>query len=211
MRKPSGRPPPRDTPRRELPSSADGVLPGEAAPPSSSSSAAVRGAIDTLVQGSMVELFQAYSVALAPQPRNPRDPLPKLFEICAYIGFSFGSQKRSGRLTLSLSAAVVDIMKVDVGSTRQADWARELCNQLMGRIKNRMLPFNVRLQAGLPSTIDAKLLEEQLRSAAPARVYVGRTLRGDVLVTLDGMPHEAELVYVGPSPNVPAEGDTLFF
>lgn len=208
MRKTSVRPGPRE-PRFEPKAPADAVLPGDAAPPSSTSGA-VRGAIDSLVQGSLVELFQAYSVALAPQPRSAREPLPKPAEICAVIGFNHGTPKRAGKLTLSLSAPVLGLMKVELGSTRQVDWARELCNQLMGRIKNRMLQFNVRLQAGLPSSIDRKLLEEQQRGAPPARAYLGRTLRGDVLVTLDGMPHEAELVYVGPSV-VANEGETIFF
>lgn len=182
----------------------------DAPPPSSSSGSVKRGAIDSLVQGSLVELFQAYSVALAPQPRTSRDPLPKLPEICAWISFTHGTQKRTGKLTLSLSAGVVGLMKVDLGGNRQVDWARELCNQLMGRIKNRMLQFNVRLQAGLPSSIDAKLLEDQLRNAPTMRSYLGRTIRGDVVVTLDGLPHEAELVYVGPT-SVANEGEAIFF
>jgi hypothetical protein len=210
MRKTSVRPAPREAPRHEPKTPASEALGVDAPPPSSSSSGAVRGAIDSLVQGSLVELFQAYSVALAPQTRTPRDPLPKMSEICAWIGFTHGTQKRAGKLTLSLSAPIVTLMKVDLGGNRQVDWARELCNQLMGRIKNRMLQFNVRLSAGLPSSIDAKLLEDQQRSAPPARVYVGRTLRGEVVVTIDGLPHEAELVYVGPT-NVANEGEAIFF
>lgn len=208
MPKPSARP--GSQPRQEP----TGPSPESSAldPPPPSVAGAVRGAIDSLVQGSLVELFQAYSVALAPQARSARDTLPKLPEICACIGFSHGSaSKRSGKLTLCLSSAIVSLMKVELASsTRQLDWARELCNQLMGRIKNRMLQFNVRIQAGLPATVEAAQLEEQLRSSPAARVYSGRTLRGDVLVFLDGLPHESELVYVGLS-HVASEGEAIFF
>lgn len=210
MRKTSVRPAPREPSRHEPKSAAADTLPGDVAPPSSSSSTVARGAIDGLVQGSLVELFQAYSVALAPQARTVRDPLPKPSEICAVISFTLGPQKRAGKLTLSLSTAVVNLMKVELGGTRQVDWARELCNQLMGRIKNRMLQFNVRLTAGLPAAIDNKLLEDQQRAVPPARVYVGRTLRGDVIATFDGLPHESELVYVGPT-HVASEGEAIFF
>jgi hypothetical protein len=210
MRKTSVRPAPREAARHEPKTPAPEALGADAPPPSSSSGAVKRGALDSLVQGSLVELFQAYSVALAPQPRTSRDPLPKLSDICAWIGFTHGTPKRVGKLTISLSAGVVGLMKVDLGGNRQVDWARELCNQLMGRIKNRMLQFNVRLQAGLPSSVDAKLLEEQLRNAPTTRCYLGRTLRGDVVVTLDGLPHEAELVYVGPT-SVANEGEAIFF
>jgi hypothetical protein len=42
-------------------------------------------------------------------------------------------------------------------------------------------------------------------------VYAGRTVRGDIIVTLEGLPHEAELSYVGPSLAAATEGEVLFF
>ena len=167
-------------------------------------------AIDALVQGSLVELFQAYAVALAPMPASGRPP--KFPDISAGIGFTRGTTRTaSGRLTLSLPTEVLGLMKAEGGAPiRQADWARELANQLLGRIKNRFLQFSIKLQAGLPQNLDPKLLQEQMRTSASMRAYAGRTLRGDVLVTLEGMPLESELVYVGPG-TVAREGDTLFF
>jgi hypothetical protein len=42
------------------------------------------------------------------------------------------------------------------------------------------------------------------------RIYLGRTLRGDVLVTLDGMIDESRLVYSGPADTGNA-GDVIIF
>jgi hypothetical protein len=45
---------------------------------------------------------------------------------------------------------------------------------------------------------------------ATLRVYTGRTVRGNVLLTLEGMPEESELSYVGPE-GVAAEGELILF
>jgi hypothetical protein len=180
-------------------------------PPQSSTAQAQRGTVDSLVQASLVDLFQAYGIALAPMPRSLRERPPTLPDVSAMIGFTTES-RRSGRLTLSLPSAVIGLMKSEApNGFRQGDWARELTNQLMGRIKNRMLQFSVRLQAGLPANLEPKLLEGQLQSApATMRAYTGRTLRGEVVVTVEGMLDDAELKYVGPN-RVASEGDTILF
>jgi hypothetical protein len=194
--------------RVEAPSQAARTALRESGPPSSTAKPQ-RGAIDSLVQASLVELFQAYGIALAPIPKSIRDRPPPLPDVSAMIGFSTDA-RRPGRLTLSLPSAVLGLMKGDVQGFRQGDWARELTNQLMGRIKNRMLQFSVRLQAGLPSNVESKLLESQLQGAGPTSFYMGRTLRGEVVVTLEGMPHESELTYVGTG-RIPSEGETILF
>jgi hypothetical protein len=157
-------------------------------------------------------LFQAYDLPLAPLPRAVFRRTPTIPEVSAAIPFtsSAGSSGR-GRLTLSIPKPVLEHMTED--PTRplgHADWARELANQLMGRIKNRLLQFSVQLTLGLPSDIDPQRLEDLLKGSTTLRVYAGRTLRGQVLATLDGMPKESELVYVGPA-GVAAEGDAILF
>ena len=173
----------------------------------------MRGAVDALVQGALVELFQAYGVALAPMPRAaPRDTV-RFHEVTATIGFfrdAPGHSKHHGRLTLSMPRALFALVKDDeIRAARPDDWARELANQLMGRIKNRLLQFGATLQIGLPASINPNS-EEKPEPASTLRVYTGRTLRGAVLVTLDGMPDESELSYVGPE-GLALEGDVILF
>ncbi len=171
----------------------------------------VRGAIDSLVQGSLVDLFGAYSVAVAPLPRSARPQAPTLPDISAAVSFTrqpAGGQP--GRLTLSLSGALLEHMTPGTGSKLKSDWARELANQLMGRIKNRLLPFNVRLQVGVSSMLDSAKLERHLQMAPDARIYTARTLRSETVVTIEGLPDDSQLVYVGPV-NTAAEGDAILF
>ena len=101
------------------------------------------------------------------------------------------------------------LLDARAGGAPRDEWSRELANQLIGRIKNRLLQFGATLQIGLPATSDADA--EGRRERSPTlRVYTGRTVRGNVLVTLEGMPEESELTYVGAE-GLAAEGDVILF
>jgi hypothetical protein len=178
-------------------------------------SAGMRGIIDALLQGSLVELFQAYGVAIAPLPRDVRAEPERYPELSAQIGFNAATDGKcasaSGRLSLSMPTEVMDAMQAGRGlQGRHADWSRELVNQLMGRFKNRLLPYGAKLQAGLPSSIAREALEAQLARAASRRIYRARTLRGEIVAALEGTLNEAELSYTGPT-TTPAEGELILF
>ena len=93
--------------------------------------------------------------------------------------------------------ALLEHMKGAYSTSVRLDWARELANQLLGRIKNRLLPFGVRLDVGFLSLLDPKQLQHQLQDVSGLRIYVGRTLRGQVLVTVQGLPEDSALAYTG--------------
>ena len=170
--------------------------------------------LDALVQGSLVELFQAYDVALAPLPQGASGG-QRATDLAAAIGFVSGRDHvgpvATGRLTLTLPSGVFEIMKHQATySGRHADWARELVNQLMGRLKNRLLPFGVQLQMGLPSSFGRDVLDAQLERATGLRVYRARTLRGDIVATLEGTLHEKALSYRGITSHA-SEGELIMF
>ena len=175
-----------------------------------------RGLMDTIVQGALVELFQSCGVAVAPQPRGRLDLTQlKIPEISAAISFTLAQSVKAtpcaGKLTLSVPEALFSIMKTE--STRrpqQLDWVRELTNQLAARIKHRLLPFGAVMQPMLPTLITRETLEGQRVRFASMRIYRGRTLRGDVLVTLDGNIDESRLVYSGPA-DIGNAGDVIIF
>jgi hypothetical protein len=182
---------------------------GDQRPQSQSPVSSVRGAIDPLVQGSLVELFDAYEVAVAPLPRYTQRPQPQPSDISATLAFT-RDRGQAGRVTLSVPSALLALMRGEAGSTLQKDWAKELTNQLAGRIKNRLLQFSVRIQIGALATIDSKALARELEaSSTSTRSYAGRTLRGEVVATIQGMPEEPELRFVGASRS--AEGDLILF
>jgi hypothetical protein len=180
------------------------------APQSSVAPSGVRGAIDSLVQSALVDLFAAYEVAVAPLPRLHQQRLPPVPEVSAAVNFTLrGRFGPPGRVTLSLPNPLLDVMMKNDGSLK-SDWTRELASQLIGRVKNRLLQFSVRIEVGVSSSIDSKALSSHLSQGGSARVYAGRTLRGEILVTLEGMPDESQLTYVGPV-NVASEGSAILF
>jgi len=172
--------------------------------------------MDTIVQGALVELFQSCGVAVAPQPRGRLDVSQiKIPEVSASISFTLAQSVKAtpcpGRMTLSLPEALFSIMKAEsMRRPQQLDWARELTNQLAARIKHRLLPLSAAMQPLLPSLITRESLESQRPRFPSMRIYLGRTLRGDVLVTLDGNIDESRLVYSGPA-DVGNAGDVIIF
>jgi len=90
------------------------------------------------------------------------------------------------------------------------DWVRELTNQLAARIKHRLLPLGAAMNPLLPSMITREALEASRIRFATMRVYLGRTLRGDVLVTLDAAIDESRLNYTGPV-DIGNAGDIIVF
>jgi hypothetical protein len=184
--------------------------------PNMGPSSVQRGLMDTIVQGALVELFQSCGVAVAPQPRGRLDVSQlKIPEVSAAISFTLAQSVKAtpcaGRITLSLPEALFTIMRAESTRTpQQLDWVRELTNQLAARIKHRLLPFGAAMQPLLPSIITRESLEAQRPRFPSMRIYLGRTLRGDVLVTLDGIIDESRLVYSGPA-DLGNAGDVIIF
>lgn len=184
--------------------------------PSVGANATQRAAMDTIVQGSLVDLLQSCGVAVAPQPRGRLNFAELVIpEVSAGIGFTLAQTPNAtpspGKLTLSLPEQLFGIMKSDtVRRPQHFDWVRELTNQLAARIKHRLLPLGAAMQPMLPSMITREALEASRQRFPAMRVYVGRTLRGDVLVTLDAIIDETRLTYTGPV-DIGNAGDVIVF
>ena len=171
----------------------------------------VRGALDSIVQSSLVDLFAAYDMAVAPSARGSVERPPSFPDISAAVTFMRRAPtSQAGRLTLSLPEAVLELTQRGNASALRVDWARELASQLLGRIKNRLLQFSVRLEAGTSTTIDSQHLASRLPLSPGVLVYSGRSLRGSIVVTLEGAPEASQLVYLGPV-NVASEGQAILF
>ena len=168
----------------------------QAARLSSGSNSVARGTLDSFVQGALVDLFAAYSVALAPMPWSSaaHGPPP---DVSVNAVFTHGGSGTPCKLVLSLPQALLDHMKAGEVTAVKMDWARELTGQFLGRIKNRLLAFGVRLEIGALSVLDRPMVEHHRTSATGKRLYAGRTLRGVVLATVQGLPDDSALSYTG--------------
>jgi hypothetical protein len=124
-----------------------------------------------------------------------KSPQPsRHFELVGVMAFS--GQSGNGRATLSLETPVYkQFSGPDANAAGLHDVLRELTNQLVGRIKNRLMQFQVVLRIGLPSAMSPDALSRQRPPTANAVTYLFRTLRGEIVVTMDGGIDEESLSY----------------
>ena len=173
---------------------------------------AARTAIDTILQSSTVELFHSQGVAVAPLRPCPLGNQRRFYEWVGLIHFEATSV--SGVLTVSTPMAVWSSRAAGAASSADsetlADWHREIANQLMGRIKNRLLKFQLVLNPRLPSALSGAALELHRKRSASEILYRFRALRGDVLVVVDAPLDRAILAYSGGM-QVAREGELILF
>jgi hypothetical protein len=166
-----------------------------------------RAALYLIVQCSTVELFQSQAVALA--PLGGRDRSKARPDECDLTGvIALAGPKPSGVLTLSLDRGVSELLPSAPSRHARHDVLRELTNQLAGRIKNRLLKFQLPLSIGLPFAVRSD--DPRARGQSPHAVTCAfRTRRGLVVVMLDGID-EKSLDY-SSSVRVASEGDFISF
>jgi len=168
-----------------------------------------RNTLATIVQSSAVSLFQVYAIAVAPIIASRT--LPSNLDLQLSSTVSFSSPVLSGNLCLFLPPDLAAMAKwPGQKALDPKDWTRELCNQLLGRIKNRLHGCDIDLRTGLPMSVTGTLLDRHRSGKSPEVVFGFRTLRGEVIVTIAGAIDFARIHYTGK--NVSAqEGDVIIF
>lgn len=117
----------------------------------------------------------------------------------------------TGTITLSVPLAIFAGSQRDGGRRPSgADWIRELTNQLMGRIKKRLTQLQVVLQTSLPWVPSPEALQRWQMGSQAASVYEFRTLRGEIVVLVDGNINYSALAYTGAM-ELANEGDIILF
>ena len=166
-----------------------------------------RVVLKTIIQGATVELFQVYAVALAPVSASPTVNLER------YVGGygNFSSSGLNGTLSLLVPKDAYALIKIEgLRLYSVLDWTRELTNQLLGRIKNRLSQYQVILRTDIPSATEGKALELRQGKLNPILNLVFRTIRGDVVVALTGTVDYSKLTYNGALTHA-NEGDIILF
>lgn len=165
--------------------------------------------IDVVVQSSTVGLFHAYDIAVAPAPGEM--PFDDRSESRMVGVIRFNAKGFEGTMALSIGGeTLARFSRTPMGLHATRDLIRELTNQLMGRLKNRLLQFQIVLQVGFPTAL---VTIPGVRSPTAERTtlrYVFRTRHSPVLVTLEGSFDTRALVF-SAAEMVAREGDLLMF
>lgn len=108
--------------------------------------------IDEIVQRATVELLSAYGVVTEPAKVTVS---PSDFGCAAAVGFTGASMR--GSLLLAVPDEI-SRRTCPLPSRAHRAWVAELSNQLLGRIKSKLLGFGVELHVTIPVVIPARLL-----------------------------------------------------
>jgi hypothetical protein len=165
--------------------------------------------LETMVQSSTVDLFHSVGIAVAPIAASHRDS----GEVASHALMSmiqFSSPGMTGTLGLLIPHQVFDLVKQDPKRPFTGGaWVQESVNQLLGRMKSRLLQFKVTLQMGLPMAMTDKSLK-QIMTQGVFAAYHFRTLRGKISVTLSGRIDFSQLEYSAQTIYA-SEGDIVVF
>ncbi len=166
------------------------------------------GPMDDVVFDCCCELFSAYK--LETQPRNRGDlPVPGELAVCGVMGF--GGKLLRGSLVLIATREPLQRTNPDgLGSDR--DWACELANQLMGRIKNRLLSLGVEILLATPAGLSGVNLSPSTAERSAPQIF--SAANGYICVWLDCEHAPGFELGREPLPNAEVavpEGETLLF
>jgi hypothetical protein len=165
--------------------------------------------LDLIIQTSGVELFQAYGISAAPMPPATLASV-ELPDDCLGGHVNFNAPAFRGVLVLCVARETLRrSTDANLGVHNERDWVRELCNQLMGRVKNRLARYQVILRAGVPTVVDAPTLQRMAKNQTDL-AYVFRTLTGSIVVWISGDFDRTSLVF-SSTIEVAGEGDVVLF
>ena len=165
--------------------------------------------LDLTVQNSVVELLREYGVSAAPVPSAQIGALEQEREPLA-AQVSFYGAKASGTLVLRVARQTLEkTQNGSAGRYNEYDWIRELCNQLIGRIRNRLARYQVELRAAVPTLLERGELRRLARNH-PDQAYVFRAVSGFIAVWLTGDLSQVDLV-LSSDIEVVEEGEVILF
>ena len=133
---------------------------------------------DREVADNCLKLFADYQLDI--RVREPGDSIvAERFLLCGIVGFT----AKNLRGVLVLAATKEPLELTNPTSTTHRDWVCELANQLLGRVKNRILLRGVELYASTPVALRGEHLLPILQQNPVAEVFTAD--RGVVCVWLD--------------------------
>ncbi len=146
--------------------------------------------IDVLVESAARGLFDTHGLRLG-DLRDAFDEAPKDHDVACSIGFT--SHELHGAVLMTARKDVVarawpEELRERAPSEREVcDWAGELVNQLLGRVKNALVPFGLVLEQSTPTVVTGLHVHRAPASTAVARRYVFGLTSGSVAIYLDAV------------------------
>jgi hypothetical protein len=163
-----------------------------------------RNIVDEILFGATSELLSAYGLD---SELDSRPIAENSVNFGGVIGFS-GDDMR-GTLLIAPSRGIIERSR-PVAETREQDWVGELCNQLLGRFKNRLLARGTVIHMTTPLAIRGQYIVATPReNLDPLRLRAGDD---QIWIWLDlEMKPELTLAPVVCDDPIGVEGQTIIF
>jgi CheY-specific phosphatase CheX len=157
--------------------------------------------MERIAEGACKGLFDAYGVTL--ERVNPQTTPTLPVFLSGIVGFT-GPGIRGACL---LAASETPILKSNPAGGSLADWIAELANQLVGRIKNKLLVHGADVYATTPIVLRGDHVTPMRRQDITPLVFMGGEGSVFVWIELDTTP----AFVLGPPTEVVAEGESVMF
>lgn len=156
-----------------------------------------------------LSLFRAYDVAIEPADVETMEAYRTRAELTLVSVIGFAGREISGSLVLGTTAEPLERSKPRAASAR--DWIAELANQLLGRIKNKVMRQGIEFFAMPPAVVSGSHLAP-VTSGADFRPWVFATPGGIVCLWIE-LTSALELHpdRALQAEEIPAEGDVILF
>lgn len=163
------------------------------------------------------DIFADYSVSFGEELPAGSPPEGRDGKLAAVIGFTGDSMRGALALVASerLLRALYPIRNQQPSEAEVADWAGEFVNQLLGRLRNRLLPRGIEIHVSMPKVMAAahlRLTGTATAQACNLRFSAGPD-RSEVELWFDAViAPGVDLSTIVPSAPEPAkEGEHLLF
>lgn len=162
--------------------------------------------MESIVSDACISLFNDYSLPLRRVPTAELSDAPELL-YCGVIGLS-GDQLRGSLLLATSREPLGRTSPTSDASFRE--WIAELSNQLLGRIKNRLLARGVSLHLSTPVVLRGQHLAPLSQTELPPLTFVCEG--GCVCVWFDAeLAANVDLTKFIESPGTIPEGESMLF
>jgi len=147
---------------------------------------APREVVNDLFVEACRELFQAYGLTAELIVENAEQR-----RRTGYV--SVVSATGNGIRLLSIAAIDATLLArthhlgIEIAQSYLEDWCRELNNQLVGRVKNKLLEFGCEVITGLPALIKGTDMIALRHPESESRRYVFATIHGGLTLTLEAV------------------------
>ena len=123
--------------------------------------------LDSAVAENCLKLFADYRLEI--RARGPEDPIgADRFLLCGIIGFT----AKHMRGVVVLATTQEPLERTNHTSTTHRDWICELANQLLGRVKNHLLPRGIELHAATPVSLRGEHLSPVLQQSPVTELFL---------------------------------------